>query len=120
MLSGNGEFAARGRRSYESRRRGKEASVDNAVATGSDHGIFATENSTVVVAQIGGTATLPCVVRKFNNGVVSGNTPTIALDVLALIAMVSTSNTRLLFASSELFLVSDAVKLFYHVLRFVE
>nr|XP_022913908.1 lachesin-like [Onthophagus taurus]XP_022913916.1 lachesin-like [Onthophagus taurus] len=34
-------------------------------------GVFATENCTVVVAQIGGTATLPCVVRKFNNGVVS-------------------------------------------------
>ncbi|XP_017784031.1 PREDICTED: titin-like [Nicrophorus vespilloides] len=34
-------------------------------------GFFATENSTVVVAQIGGTAALPCVVRKFNNGVVS-------------------------------------------------
>ncbi|XP_047118659.1 lachesin-like [Schistocerca piceifrons] len=33
--------------------------------------IFATENSTVAVAQVGGTATLPCVVRKFASGVVS-------------------------------------------------
>ncbi|RZF44844.1 hypothetical protein LSTR_LSTR000796 [Laodelphax striatellus] len=33
--------------------------------------IFATENSTVVTAQKGSTATLPCVVRKFGTGVVS-------------------------------------------------
>ncbi|KAK9693912.1 Immunoglobulin V-set domain [Popillia japonica] len=33
--------------------------------------VFATENCTVVVAQIGGTATLPCVVKKFNTAVVS-------------------------------------------------
>lgn len=33
--------------------------------------IFATENSTTVMAQVGGTATLPCVVRKFSSGVVS-------------------------------------------------
>lgn len=33
--------------------------------------VFITENCTVVVAQTGGTATLPCVVRKFSNGVVS-------------------------------------------------
>ncbi|XP_046662473.1 lachesin-like [Homalodisca vitripennis] len=33
--------------------------------------VFATENSTVVTAQITSTATLPCVVRKFGTGVVS-------------------------------------------------
>lgn len=46
-------------------------SVKTASANGNKPGVFATENCTVVVAQIGGTATLPCVVRKFNNGVVS-------------------------------------------------
>ncbi|XP_018318716.1 zwei Ig domain protein zig-8 [Agrilus planipennis] len=33
--------------------------------------VFATENSTVVYAQRGGTATLPCVIRKNGNGMVS-------------------------------------------------
>ena len=33
--------------------------------------IFATENSSVVTAQIGSTTTLPCTVKKFGNGVVS-------------------------------------------------
>ncbi|XP_018914395.2 cell surface A33 antigen [Bemisia tabaci] len=33
--------------------------------------VFATENSTVIVAQTGSTATLPCTIRKFGTGVVS-------------------------------------------------
>uniref|UniRef100_A0A8D8QD67 Limbic system-associated membrane protein n=1 Tax=Cacopsylla melanoneura TaxID=428564 RepID=A0A8D8QD67_9HEMI len=33
--------------------------------------IFSTENSTVVLAQLGGTATLPCLVKKIASGVVS-------------------------------------------------
>ncbi|KAH0811991.1 hypothetical protein GEV33_010800 [Tenebrio molitor] len=65
----------RHRRSYELRRKGKESVGDSnsvkSMSNGSKPGVFATENCTVVVAQIGGTATLPCVVRKFNNGVVS-------------------------------------------------
>lgn len=63
----------RHRRSYESRHKGKENAANNAVkaATSGKSSVFATENSTTVVAQVGGTATLPCVVRKFNNGVVS-------------------------------------------------
>ena len=35
--------------------------------------LFATENSTVVTAQIGSTANLPCVVKNLGNGVVSEN-----------------------------------------------
>ncbi|KAG5889767.1 hypothetical protein JTB14_003861 [Gonioctena quinquepunctata] len=61
----------RHRRSYE-RHKGRDAAMNSAVKAASDTskpGVFATENCTVVVAQIGGTATLPCVVRKFNNGV---------------------------------------------------
>ncbi|KAJ8925603.1 hypothetical protein NQ315_009443 [Exocentrus adspersus] len=64
----------RHRRSYEQRHKGKETAISNAVKdskNGNKSPLFATENCTVVVAQIGGTATLPCVVRKFNNGVVS-------------------------------------------------
>lgn len=48
--------------------------IGNAVKSASHGGkstVFITENCTVVVAQTGGTATLPCVVRKFSNGVVS-------------------------------------------------
>lgn len=41
------------------------------VPSGSRSAVFSTENSTVVVAQVGGTAALPCIVRKFSNGVVS-------------------------------------------------
>lgn len=65
----------RSRRSYDVRRRGKDNAAENAVkgTTNGRPGVFATDNSTVVVAQIGGTATLPCVVRKFNTGVVSVN-----------------------------------------------
>ncbi|CAH1116989.1 unnamed protein product [Phaedon cochleariae] len=62
----------RERRSYETRRN-KNHSAGNLLKTlPAGHGaIFLTENSTTIVAQIGGTAKLPCVVRKFNNGVVS-------------------------------------------------
>ena len=73
----------RHRRSYELRRKGKESVVDSnsvkSMSNGSKPGVFATENCTVVVAQIGGTATLPCVVRKFNNGVVSIHSAFISL-----------------------------------------
>lgn len=63
----------RHRRSYDPRHKGKENAANNVVKTAASvkSGVFATENSTTVVAQVGGTATLPCVVRKFNNGVVS-------------------------------------------------
>ncbi|KAJ8972916.1 hypothetical protein NQ317_011483 [Molorchus minor] len=60
----------RGRRSYEVRR-GREQSTSNTLKSAGHGAVFVTENSTVVVAQIGGTAKLPCVVRKFSNGVVS-------------------------------------------------
>ncbi|EEB15733.1 hypothetical protein Phum_PHUM383770 [Pediculus humanus corporis] len=53
------------RRGYENHR---SKNYGNNFATGSE--VFTTENSTVVIAQIGGTATLPCGVRKFNSGVV--------------------------------------------------
>ncbi|XP_044735150.1 matrix-remodeling-associated protein 5-like [Chrysoperla carnea] len=72
----------RARRSYDvstthrtSKGSGKESSsVTGKSATGGSldrSSIFATENSTSVMAQVGGTATLPCVVRKFSSGVVS-------------------------------------------------
>lgn len=67
----------RHRRSYaEQHRKSKEAmlSIGNAVksaAHGAKSTVFITDNCTVVVTQTGGTATLPCVVRKFSNGVVS-------------------------------------------------
>ncbi|KAH1007522.1 hypothetical protein HUJ04_004744 [Dendroctonus ponderosae] len=57
----------RGPRSYVS----KDYS-SNGLLKGVESGkVFLTPNSTTIVAQIGGTAKLPCVVRKFNNGVVS-------------------------------------------------
>ncbi|KAK4885609.1 hypothetical protein RN001_001880 [Aquatica leii] len=61
------------KRSYDVRHRSKENVAENALKNtqNSRLGIFATDNSTIVVAQIGGTATLPCVVRKFNTGVIS-------------------------------------------------
>lgn len=62
----------RHKRSYESRHKGKENVSNRGIKpTGNKGNVFATENCTVVVAQVGGTATLPCVVRKFNTGVVS-------------------------------------------------
>uniref|UniRef100_A0A1Y1LWK7 Ig-like domain-containing protein n=1 Tax=Photinus pyralis TaxID=7054 RepID=A0A1Y1LWK7_PHOPY len=59
----------RTRRNYEAGS-GKKNSVEISSASRRST-IFSTENSTVVYAQIGGTAALPCVVRKFNSGVVS-------------------------------------------------
>ncbi|KAJ8925604.1 hypothetical protein NQ315_009444, partial [Exocentrus adspersus] len=59
----------RSKRSYDARR--KDHSTGNSIKTPGHGTVFLTENSTVVVAQIGGTAKLPCVVRKFSNGVVS-------------------------------------------------
>ncbi|GLV39767.1 defective proboscis extension response 13 [Carabus blaptoides fortunei] len=66
-------FIALEKRSYDGHRKGKDGLGGNQVKTlpGDRTSIFATENSTVVTAQIGGTATLPCVVRKFSQGVVS-------------------------------------------------
>ena len=62
----------RRKRSYDTQKESKERTrSDNAVRTSSPEAVFATENSTVVVAQIGGTTTLPCVVKKFSGGVVS-------------------------------------------------
>lgn len=62
-------------RSYEGRRGSSKHRDANSLGAGTPvsggAGIFATENSTVVVAQAAGTATLPCVVRKFSSGVVS-------------------------------------------------
>lgn len=72
------EVDARGKRSYDVNAvavaGSKGRPLGNSVKPGVPLGrsaVFATENSTVVVAQIGGTATLPCVVRKFSSGVVS-------------------------------------------------
>lgn len=49
--------------------------VRRSVATSGDRnrleGIFSTENSTLVLAQLGGTATMPCLVNKLERGVVS-------------------------------------------------
>ncbi|KAF5294436.1 hypothetical protein FQA39_LY13421 [Lamprigera yunnana] len=59
----------REKRNYEVGK-GNKNSVEIA-SSGRRSTIFSTENSSVVYAQIGGTAALPCVVRKFNNGVVS-------------------------------------------------
>ncbi|CAG9859684.1 unnamed protein product [Phyllotreta striolata] len=60
------------RRSYETRR-GKDHSYGNSlkIPPSGRATTFFTDNSTTVVAQIGGTAKLPCVVRKSNNAVVS-------------------------------------------------
>ncbi|KAF2892705.1 hypothetical protein ILUMI_13468, partial [Ignelater luminosus] len=68
----NGQFVVhRSRRNFEVRK-GSREHTDNSLKSPTTKGrstIFATENSTVVYAQIGGTATLPCVVRKFSSGV---------------------------------------------------
>jgi hypothetical protein len=44
--------------------------------------IFATENSTVIIAQIGSTTNLPCIVKKFGNGVVSTFFDLPSLDII--------------------------------------
>lgn len=59
------------KRNYEGNRGSKAQTISNSVKSFGRSTVFTTENSTVVVAQIGGTASLPCVVRKFSNGVVS-------------------------------------------------
>ncbi|KAL1513621.1 hypothetical protein ABEB36_003010 [Hypothenemus hampei] len=57
-------------RSYEPR--SKDHSSTNSLYKESNQGaVFLTPNSSTIVAQIGGTAKLPCSVRKFNTGVVS-------------------------------------------------
>lgn len=62
----------RTRRSYDNHRtKGSSDNVLKINQSGDRSAIFATENSTVITAQIGGTATLPCIVRKFSQGVVS-------------------------------------------------
>ncbi|XP_057660786.1 uncharacterized protein LOC130896607 [Diorhabda carinulata] len=72
----NNTLVSRYKRSYE-RHKSKDTLTKNSVvkdtstAKSSGSSLFVTDNCTVVVAQIGGTATLPCTVRKFNNGVVS-------------------------------------------------
>ncbi|XP_060534017.1 lachesin-like [Cylas formicarius] len=76
VTAGQISLLDRHKRSYEHRKNKEKIihDIGNAVKSmpnGGKPGIFATENCTVVVAQIGGTATLPCVVRKFSNGVVS-------------------------------------------------
>ncbi|XP_017784008.1 PREDICTED: lachesin-like [Nicrophorus vespilloides] len=76
----DGDGIGRVRRSYETKHRGKDVNVKRGPGGGKLGGggrdgagvsVFATENCTVVMAQLGGTAILPCVVRKFNTGVVS-------------------------------------------------
>lgn len=57
----------RGPRSYVS----KDYSSNGLLKDMESGKVFLTPNSTTIEAQIGGTAKLPCVVRKFNNGVVS-------------------------------------------------
>ncbi|XP_068081540.1 neuronal growth regulator 1 [Anabrus simplex] len=58
-------------RSYDSHRPGKHRTDASNTLSQTPPNIFATENSTVVTAQTASTTTLPCVVRKFGNGVVS-------------------------------------------------
>uniref|UniRef100_A0A1B6DCB5 Ig-like domain-containing protein n=1 Tax=Clastoptera arizonana TaxID=38151 RepID=A0A1B6DCB5_9HEMI len=65
------EGATRTRRNLENQ---NHKNPENGITTSQayPHGaVFVTENSTVVTAQVGSTATLPCVVRKFGSGVVS-------------------------------------------------
>lgn len=60
------------KRNYEYHRVSKDRLNENSVKVTSNRAtIFATDNSTVIEAQRGGTAKLPCVVRKFANAVVS-------------------------------------------------
>ncbi|XP_049818099.1 V-set and immunoglobulin domain-containing protein 1 [Aethina tumida] len=59
------------KRSYDTRRNKDQTGNSLKSSLSGQGAIFVTENSTTVAAQIGGTAKLPCVVRKFSNGVVS-------------------------------------------------
>lgn len=73
-VTDNGKFILhRNRRTFDVRKNTMERTENSLKVTSGREksAVFATENSTVVYAQIGGTAILPCAVRKFNNGVVS-------------------------------------------------
>ncbi|XP_071053861.1 limbic system-associated membrane protein-like isoform X2 [Onthophagus taurus] len=59
------------KRSYELPKNSKGRIGNGNVVSVDRSNIFATENSTIVEVQLGGTATLPCIVKKFSNGVVS-------------------------------------------------
>lgn len=65
----------RGRRSFNQKEGKGAQSEGNSLKLPSTSrnksNVFATRNSTAILAQTGGTASLPCVVRKFSNGVVS-------------------------------------------------
>ncbi|XP_044264091.1 fibroblast growth factor receptor 2-like [Tribolium madens] len=62
---------SRDKRAYEAHRSRDNVVKPSSGSSPSRSSVFATANSTSVAAQIGGTAKLPCIVRKFNNGVVS-------------------------------------------------
>lgn len=73
-LPGFGEYGEyKHKRSYQSDHKTGENTPENTIKAQEIEkpNIFATENCTIVVAQVGGMATLPCVIRKFNSGVVS-------------------------------------------------
>ena len=75
-IPGSGEYGEyKHKRSYQSDHKTGENTPDNTVRAQEIEkpNIFATENCTIVVAQVGGMATLPCVIRKFNSGVVSAH-----------------------------------------------
>ncbi|XP_018325050.1 netrin receptor DCC-like [Agrilus planipennis] len=60
------------RRSYNHRRKNQDDSSTNIVkAQSNPENVFITSNNTIVTAQAGGTAILPCIIRKSNTGVVS-------------------------------------------------
>ncbi|XP_063919273.1 V-set and immunoglobulin domain-containing protein 1-like [Zophobas morio] len=62
---------SRDKRAYETHRSKDNVVKVPSISSSGRSSVFATANSTSVAAQIGGTAKLPCIVRKFNNGVVS-------------------------------------------------
>jgi hypothetical protein len=62
---------SRDKRAYETHRSRDNVVKSSSISSSGRGSVFATANSTSVAAQIGGTAKLPCIVRKFNNGVVS-------------------------------------------------
>ncbi|XP_049831127.1 protein turtle homolog B-like [Schistocerca gregaria] len=71
LVSGSGPAAAATPGKLRHEGGGSGASAAAAGNTLAAPSVFVTSNSTVVVAQEGGTATLPCVLRKFASGVVS-------------------------------------------------
>ncbi|KAF7284904.1 hypothetical protein GWI33_017385 [Rhynchophorus ferrugineus] len=68
-ISDNTKGNIRSVRSYPVRKK-DHSSANSLVKSGQD-GLFLTQNLSTVVAQMGGTAKLPCLIRKFNNVVVS-------------------------------------------------